>query len=67
MLLAEAFPDNVAKRRDASGETWLAAGGRGFVLDPASPLARAEWLAVGEAQGAGQSRADHRGYGLERK
>ena len=51
VLLAEAFPDNVAKRRDASGETWLAVGGRGFVLDPASPLARAEWLAVGEAQG----------------
>ncbi|MEO6716524.1 MAG: ATP-dependent helicase HrpB [Novosphingobium sp.] len=51
VLLAEAFPDNVAKRRDASGEAWLAAGGRGFVLDPASPLARAEWLAVGEAQG----------------
>ncbi len=51
VLLAEAFPDNVAKRRDATGETWLAAGGRGFVLDPASPLARADWLAVGEAQG----------------
>ena len=51
ILLAEAYPDNIAKRRDASGETWLAAGGRGFVLDPASLLARAEWLAVGEAQG----------------
>ncbi len=51
ILLAEAFPDNLAKRRDASGESWLAAGGRGLILDPASPLARAEWLAVGEAQG----------------
>ena len=51
ILLAEAFPDNLAKRRDASGENWLAAGGRGLILDPASPLARAEWLAVGEAQG----------------
>ena len=51
ILLAEAFPDNLAKRRDASGEHWLAAGGRGLRLDPASPLARAEWLAVGEAQG----------------
>ena len=29
----------------------LAAGGRGLRLDPASSLARAEWLAVGEAQG----------------
>ncbi|MDE2597620.1 MAG: ATP-dependent helicase HrpB, partial [Sphingomonadales bacterium] len=51
VLLAEAYPDNLAKRRDASGEQWLAAGGRGLRLDPASPLARAEWLAVGEAQG----------------
>ena len=51
VLLAEAFPDNLAKRRDASGEHWLAAGGRGLRLDPASPLARTEWLAVGEAQG----------------
>ena len=51
VLLAEAFPDNLARRRSASGEDWLAAGGRGLRLDPASPLARAEWLAVGEAQG----------------
>ncbi len=51
ILLSEAFPDNLAKRRDASGENWLTTGGRGLRLDPASPLARAEWLAVGEAQG----------------
>lgn len=51
VLLAEAFPDNLARRRDASGEHWLTAGGRGLRLDPASALARAEWLAVGEAQG----------------
>ena len=51
VLLAEAFPDNIARRRDATGEHWLAAGGRGLRLDPASSLARAEWLAVGEAQG----------------
>lgn len=51
ILLAEAFPDNLAKRRDVSGEDWLAVGGRGLKLDPASPLARAEWLAVGDAQG----------------
>jgi len=51
VMLAEAFPDNLAKRRDASGEHWLTAGGRGLRLDPVSPLARAEWLAVGDAQG----------------
>ncbi len=50
-LLALALPDNLARRRDASGETWLSAGGRGYLLDPASPLARAEWLAIGDAQG----------------
>lgn len=51
ICLALARPDFVAKRRDASGEHWLSAGGRGFVLDPASPLARAEWIAIGDAQG----------------
>jgi ATP-dependent helicase HrpB len=52
ILLAHALPDNLARRRDASGESWLSAGGRGYRLDPASPLARAEWLAIGDAQGA---------------
>jgi len=51
VLLAEAFPESIAKRRDAAGEDWLTAGGRGLRLDPASSLARAEWLAVGDAQG----------------
>lgn len=51
ILLAAGLPDNVARRRDPSGEHWLSAGGRGFVLDPASPLARAEWLVIGDAQG----------------
>ncbi|MDB5725931.1 MAG: hrpB, partial [Novosphingobium sp.] len=51
ILLAEAFPDNLAKRRDTGGEDWLTTGGRGLRLDAISPLARAEWLAVGDAQG----------------
>src|SRR5690606_15576225 len=51
ILLALALPDNLARKRDASGESWLSAGGRGYALDPASPLARAEWLAIGDAQG----------------
>jgi ATP-dependent helicase HrpB len=49
--LALARPDFLARRRDASGEHWLAAGGRGFRLDPSSPLARAEWIVIGDAQG----------------
>jgi ATP-dependent helicase HrpB len=52
ILLAHALPDNLARRRDASGESWLSAGGRGYRLEPTSPLARAEWLAIGDAQGA---------------
>ena len=51
ILLAEAFPDNIARRRSSSGEEWLTAGGRGLRLDPTSPLARSEWLSVGDAQG----------------
>ncbi len=51
-IIALGFPDRVAKRRDAKGENWISAGGRGFRLDPASPLARAEWLAVADIQGA---------------
>ena len=49
--LALAFPDRVSRRRDTSGESWQSVGGRGFRLDPASPLARSEWLAVGEVAG----------------
>ena len=49
--IALAFPDRVARRRDPSGESWASVGGRGFKLDPTSPLARAEWLAVAETQG----------------
>ncbi|HNJ47219.1 MAG TPA: ATP-dependent helicase HrpB [Novosphingobium sp.] len=51
ILLAEGFPEMIARRRGANGEDWLTAGGRGLRLDPATPLARAEWLAVGAAQG----------------
>ncbi|WP_409929009.1 ATP-dependent helicase HrpB [Sphingomonas sp. BAUL-RG-20F-R05-02] len=49
--IALAFPDRIARRRDASGEAWASVGGRGFRLDPTSSLARAEWLAVAETQG----------------
>jgi ATP-dependent helicase HrpB len=52
VLLLAGLPGNLARRRDASGEHWLSAGGRGYALDPTSPLARAEWLAIGDAQGS---------------
>jgi ATP-dependent helicase HrpB len=50
--IALAFPDRLSRRRDHSGEHWQSVGGRGFRLDPASPLARSEWLAVAEVAGA---------------
>ncbi len=50
--IALAFPDRLAKRRDASGEHWLSVGGRGFRLDPTHPLAKEEWLAVADIQGS---------------
>jgi ATP-dependent helicase HrpB len=49
--LALAFPDRVSRRRDGSGESWQSVGGRGFRLDPSSPLASSPWLAVGEVAG----------------
>ena len=50
--IALAFPDRIARRRDASGENWLSVGGRGYRLDAAHPLAKEEWLAVADIQGA---------------
>jgi ATP-dependent helicase HrpB len=52
LCLALAFPDRVSKRRSADGADWASVGGRGFRLDPLSPLAREDWLAVGEVQGS---------------
>jgi ATP-dependent helicase HrpB len=51
VLLAEAFPDRIARPRAANGEEWLSSGGRGYRLDPASPLVTARWLVIGDAQG----------------
>ncbi len=50
--IALAYPDRIARRRDASGEQWLSVGGRGYRLDPTHPLAKQEWLAVADIQGA---------------
>ncbi|MGL6042659.1 MAG: ATP-dependent helicase C-terminal domain-containing protein, partial [Sandaracinobacteroides sp.] len=60
LLLAEAFPDRIARRRKAPGPSdqtadYLLANGRGVSIDAADPLAKAEWLAVADAGGAGAS------------
>lgn len=49
-LLAEAFPERVARTRGKAGEALLASG-RGVHLDATDPLAAEPWLAVGELTG----------------
>jgi ATP-dependent helicase HrpB len=49
-LLAEAFPERVARARGKPGEVLLASG-RGAFLDPTETLARESWLAVAELGG----------------
>ena len=54
LLLAEAFPERIAKARGKAGELLLASG-RGAVLEATDHLAREPWLAVAEL-GGGDSR-----------
>jgi ATP-dependent helicase HrpB len=54
LLLAEAYPDRVAKARGALGEFQMASG-RGVRVDVAEALAREPWLAVGDL-GGGEAR-----------
>jgi ATP-dependent helicase HrpB len=49
-LLAEAFPERVAKARGKPGELLLASG-RGAFMEPTDVLARETWLAVAELGG----------------
>ncbi|KQM19374.1 ATP-dependent helicase HrpB [Novosphingobium sp. Leaf2] len=65
VLLALGRPDMLARRRDASGEQWLSAGGRGYVLDPTSPLASREWMVIGDAQGQARGARILAGASLE--
>jgi ATP-dependent helicase HrpB len=53
-LLAECFPERVAKARGKPGE-FLMANGRGAYVDEHDPLAKADYLAVGDL-GGGQGR-----------
>jgi ATP-dependent helicase HrpB len=54
LLLAEAYPERVARARGKPGEYQLA-GGRGVYLEPTDALARETWLAIGEL-GGGEAR-----------
>ncbi|WP_242076567.1 ATP-dependent helicase HrpB [Brevundimonas diminuta] len=50
LLLAEAFPERIAKARGKAGE-YLLASGRGVVLDATDHLAREPWVAIAELGG----------------
>jgi ATP-dependent helicase HrpB len=50
LLIAEAWPERIAKARGAQGEFQLASG-RGAYLSPKEGLAKARWLAVAELGG----------------
>ncbi len=50
LLLAEAFPDRIARAKGRPGEVLLASG-RGAFLDPSEHMAREPWLAVAELGG----------------
>jgi ATP-dependent helicase HrpB len=54
LLLAEAWPERVAKARGALGHFQLASG-RGVYVEPTDALAKAPWLAVAEL-GGGEAR-----------
>jgi ATP-dependent helicase HrpB len=51
VLLALAYPERIAKNRGGAAGAFLLANGRGAQVDPASPLARAPFLAVAELAG----------------
>lgn len=50
LLVALAYPERVAQRREAAGR-YLMRGGTGAALPPDDPLAREPWLAVAETDG----------------
>ncbi len=50
-VLALAFPDRVAKARSGRNGEFLLANGRGAMVDPSDPLARAPFLAIAELAG----------------
>ncbi|MBN9320421.1 MAG: ATP-dependent helicase HrpB [Caulobacterales bacterium 68-7] len=50
LLLAEAYPERIARQRGGTGEYRLA-NGRGVFVEPTDALAREPWLAVAELGG----------------
>ena len=54
-LVALAYPDRIARRRDGAGARYLLRNGSGaFIRDQGSPLAREEWIACAALDDAGR-------------
>ena len=53
LLVALAYPERIARRRNAKEAKYQMAGGVGAIMPAWSPLTRAEWLAVAEVDGIG--------------
>lgn len=51
-ILAKAWPDRIARRRNPGSTSYLLASGRAGQVDEASPLARHDWLVVVDLVGA---------------
>ena len=57
LLLALAYPDRVARRRDGGGERYLLANGRGARLATGDPLLNRDWLVAAQLDaGASEGR-----------
>ncbi|RIJ24314.1 ATP-dependent helicase HrpB [Henriciella barbarensis] len=52
LLLAKAWPGQIARRRDGSETSYLLANGRAGEVETSSPLARALWIVVADMIGA---------------
>lgn len=50
LLIARAFPERIAKRRDPDSHRYLLASGKGASLSPSDPLRRSEYLAIATLQ-----------------
>lgn len=51
-LLANAFPDQIARRRNDDGGSYLMASGTAVKLEPTDALAKSDWLVVVDLGGA---------------
>ncbi len=51
LLLASAFPEKLARRRDGKGQDWLSAGGRAYRLYEPAQFSGAEWVAIANVYG----------------